>query len=66
MTPITTKHNLMAALFNGTSLYDNTGRLIFSSVLAIEKEDGSGSNWNVKGYGTREPGAYTIFVQTVD
>ncbi len=68
----TSKFNLMSALLNGTPLNE----LGMHSVCAVEREDGSGNNWNITGYVANcEPGAgdtktlyvkKTVFCITID
>lgn len=61
-----TKWQLINALLTGGEFKCAERGIDFKSVLAVEREDGSGKCWNVTGYDRETGKAETRFVRTVD
>ena len=70
MKSIITKHKLAQALFtNGVGGSIQINDISFTGLLSIEREDGSGKSFNVKGYAIDADGwisLKTICVTTID
>jgi hypothetical protein len=69
-TPTITKHKLAQALFTkGSGGAIQINDVSFTTLCSIEREDGSGSSFNVKGYAIDADGwieLKTIHVVTID
>lgn len=67
--PVTTKHALFKALEEGSALKETANQaVILDYVYSVEREDGSGRCWNVRGrlIATSADQVKTIFVRTID
>lgn len=64
-----TKHQLMSALFAKGGARLTIGDVDFANIVSVEREDGSGNCFNVKGHVIDNAGwigVVTVFVRTID